>query len=290
MLRALNSGVSGIQQFQNRLDVIGNNIANSNTIAFKAARSDFADAFSQTLQVSSAASSGAGQAGMQVGSGVNTAAVKNLFTQGAINRTGVGTDLAIDGDGFFIVKDVNSGIEYATRAGDFRLDDAGYLITNKGLRVQGFNTSNVTSGGSRGDIIIDASQSPATTAPGASMTTFSIAPNGTVNIHMSDGTQYVTATVLLQRFNDPQALLKEGDNLYSGLGAAGPLGSAGSAGAEMPGSNGLGVIQSSALELSNVDLANEFANLIATQRGFQASARIITTSDEILQELVNLKR
>ena len=91
MLRALSSGVSGIQQFQNRLDVIGNNIANSNTIAFKSARADFADAFSQTLQVSSASFSGSGQAGMQVGSGVVTSAVKNLFTQGALNRTGVGT-------------------------------------------------------------------------------------------------------------------------------------------------------------------------------------------------------
>ena len=100
MLRALQSGVSGIQQFQNRLDVIGNNIANSNTIAFKSARVDFADAFSQTLQVSSASSSGSGQAGMQVGSGVTTSSVKNIFTQGALNRTGVGTDMAIDGDGF----------------------------------------------------------------------------------------------------------------------------------------------------------------------------------------------
>ena len=290
MLRALNSGVSGIQQFQNRLDVIGNNIANSNTIAFKAARSDFSDAFSQTLQVSSAASSGAGQAGMQVGSGVTTAAVKNLFTQGALNRTGVGTDLAIDGDGFFIVRDANSLEEYATRAGDFRIDPLGYLITNKGLRVQGYNAGDISSGAPRGDIQINDDLAPGTTAPGAAMTTFSIAPNGAVNIHMSDGTEYVTAQILLQTFSDPQALLKEGDNLWSGIGAAGPLGGGGSSTSEVPGTNGLGKIQSSALELSNVDLANEFANLISTQRGFQASARIITTSDEVLQELVNLKR
>lgn len=290
MLRALNSGVSGIQQFQNRLDVIGNNIANSNTIAFKAARSDFSDAFSQTLQVSSAASSGAGQAGMQVGSGVTTAAVKNLFAQGALNRTGVGTDLAIDGDGFFIVRDSNSLDEYATRAGDFRIDSLGYLVTNKGLRVQGYNAGDISSGAPRGDIQINDDLAPGTTAPGAKMTTFSIAPNGTINIHMNDGTEYVTAQILLQTFSDPQALLKEGDNLWSGIGAAGPLGGGGSSTSEVPGTNGLGRLQSSALELSNVDLANEFANLISTQRGFQASARIITTSDEILQELVNLKR
>ena len=290
MLRALSSGVSGIQQFQNSIDVIGNNIANSNTIAFKASRTDFADAFSQTLQVSSASSSGAGQPGMQVGSGVTTSAVKNMFTQGAINRTGVGTDLAISGDGFFMVKDAISNTEYATRAGDFRLDDSGYLITNTGLRVQGFDSNNNTSSGPRGDVKIDLLGVPATTSPTATMTTFNIGKDGGINIHMSDGTEFLRASIALQRFTDPQALLKQGDNLYSGIGAAGPLGGTASPLAQLPGTNGLGEIQSGSLELSNVDLANEFANLITAQRGFQASARIITTSDEILQELVNLKR
>lgn len=289
MLRALTSGVSGIQQFQNRLDVIGNNIANSNTIAYKAARVDFADAFSQTLQVSSAASSGSGQAGMQVGSGVNTSSVKNIFTQGALNRTGVGTDLAIDGNGFFVVRDPVSAVEYVTRAGDFRIDSNNNLITNKGLRIQGFNQSDNTPTGSQGDIQIDANYRPATTSPTATMTAFSIGRDGTVNVHMSDGTQYMRGQILMQRFSDPQALLKAGDNLYSGIAAAGPLGG-GTPAAAPPGTNGIGNIESSSLELSNVDLANEFASLIATQRGFQASARIITTSDEILQELVNLKR
>lgn len=284
MLRALSSGVSGIQQFQNRIDVIGNNIANSNTVAFKAARTDFSDAFSQTLQVSSASSSGSNQAGMQVGSGVNTAAVKNIFTQGALTRSGVGTDLAIDGDGFFILRDPISAVEYATRAGDFRLDSNGYLISNNGLRVQGWNNDG-TASGFRGDVQIDAQFVPATTDPTATMTTFSIGRDGSVQVKMSDGTEYTRGFILMQRFSDPQALLKEGDNLYSGMAAAGPL-----AQAEEPGTNGLGFIESGALELSNVDLANEFASLISAQRGFQASARIITVSDEVLQELVNLKR
>ncbi len=287
MLRALTSGVSGIQQFQNSLDVIGNNIANSNTIAFKAARSDFADAFSQTLQVSSASSSGAGNPGMQVGSGVTTAAVRNMYTQGALNRTGVGTDLSISGDGFFMVRDPISNIQYATRAGDFRLDQNGYLVTNKGMRVQGFTDMGLTT---RGDIQIDASQRPATADPTAGMTNFAVGKDGKINVSLQTGTQYVRGQILLQSFRDPQALLKEGDNLYSGIGAAGPLGGVGAPLPEAPGSNGLGQIEASSLELSNVDLANEFASLITTQRGFQANARIITTSDEILQELVNLKR
>jgi flagellar hook protein FlgE len=286
MLRALSSGVSGIQAFQNALDVIGNNIANTNTTAFKSARTDFADAFSQTLQVSSAGSSGSNQQGMQVGSGVTTAAVKNLFTQGAVNRTGIGTDLAIDGDGFFLVRDPLSNIQYATRAGDFRLDAQNYLVTNKGMRVQGFSTGDSVTPGPRGDIQIDATGAP---NAGTSMTTFNIDTSGVVNVHMSDGTQFSRGQILMQRFSDPQALLKEGDNLYSGIGAAGPLGGSTPISA-VPGTSGLGLIQASALELSNVDLANEFAQLITTQRGFQANARIITTADEILQELVNLKR
>src|SRR5947207_3272735 len=117
MLRSLNSGVSGIQQFQERLDVIGNNIANSTTIAFKSGRADFADAFSETLQASSPGLSGqAAVPAMQIGSGVATSGIRNLFTQGVLNSTGVKSDLGIAGEGFFMVKDPVSGIEYATRA------------------------------------------------------------------------------------------------------------------------------------------------------------------------------
>jgi len=94
----------------------------------------------------------------------------------------------------------------------------------------------------------------------------------------------------MQNFSDPQGLIKEGNNLFSSLGAAGPLGGAASPTPAPPGTNGLGRIQSGALELSNVDLASEFTNLITTQRAYQANARVITTSDEMLQELVNLKR
>lgn len=278
MLRSLNSGVSGLQQFQGRLDVIGNNIANSNTVAYKSARTDFADAFSQTLKASSA-----GTAGMQIGYGVTTAAIKNQFTQGALTRTGIQTDLSISGNGFFMVRDSVSGEEYATRAGDFRLDASGYLITNTGLRVQGYTDPGLSA---QGDLQIDGNGRPATSDPAASVVAFNIDTEGRINVRLSDGTEYVRGQVLLQTFRNPQALLKEGDNLYSSINAAGPL----AGGAQAPGTNGLGRVQAGALELSNVDLANEFANLITTQRGFQANARIISTSDEVLQELINLKR
>ncbi|MFO1497086.1 MAG: flagellar hook-basal body complex protein [Verrucomicrobiota bacterium] len=283
MLGSLNSGVSGLRQFQTKMDVIGNNIANSNTIAFKAARADFADALSQTLQ---APSSGQGTPAMQVGTGVSTTAIKNIYDPGSTARTGVQTDLAISGDGFFVVKDTIDDHEYATRAGDFRVDDTGYLVTNSGLRVQGYSDGTLAT---RGDIQIDGTGRPATSSPTATVQGFSIDQAGKITVRLSDNTQFVRGQILLQNFQNPQALVKQGNSIYSGINDAGPLGGA-TPQTEAPGTSGLGQIQTGTLELSNVDLTEEFANLITTQRGFQASARVITTSDELLQELVNLKR
>jgi flagellar hook protein FlgE len=287
MVRSLNSGVSGIQQFQEKMDVIGNNIANVNTTGFKASRVDFADSFSDTLRGSSSATpTTSGTPAIQIGTGVTTTSIKNIYTQGALVRTGYQTDMMISGDGFFVVRDPVSGVEFVTRAGNFRTDTNGLLVTDAGFRVQGFSDPALTT---RGDIQIDATGRPATSDPTATMTSWSVSQQGEIKVKLSDGTEYVRGQILLQRFSDPQALEKEGLNLYSGIGAAGPLGGASPA-PEAAGTNGLGRIESGALELSNVDLANEFSNMITAQRAFQANARVITTSDEMLQELVNLKR
>jgi flagellar hook protein FlgE len=290
MIRSLNSGVSGIHQFQSRLDVIGNNIANSNTIAFKSGRADFGDAFSQTLLASSGSTGGLGSLpGQQIGAGVTTTAIRNLFSAGAVSQTGVDTDLALAGEGFFMVRDPITSNEFATRAGNFRRDDAGFLVTSEGFRLQGFSDM---AGTTRGDIKIDAEQRPEDADADAAMRAFNITPEGLIQVSLegSSAAPYTRAQILLQNFRDPQALLKAGNNLYTSIAAAGPLGGADSPTTAAPGTNGLGKITAGSLELSNVDLTNEFANLITTQRGFQASARIITTSDEVLQEVVNLKR
>ena len=293
MIRSLYSAISGLQQFQEQMDVISNNVANVNTTAFKSARTDFSDSFSQTLKQSSPGSGGASStAAMQIGSGVATAAIKNIYTQGALSRTGVNTDLAIAGEGFFMVRNISTNALYATRAGDFRVDQQGYLITNTGERVQGYSTpadvaANAAPTGVN-DIQIDSTGMPSTSDPTAKLVSWQVDTSGQVNVNLSDGTQFVRGQVLLQNFKDPQALVKEGGNLYSGITAAGPLGGTPKPGS-VPGSGAVGIIQSGALELSNVDLANEFANLIITQRAFQANGRIITTSDEMLQDVVNLK-
>jgi len=275
-MRSLTSAVSGMQQFQQEMDVIGNNIANVNTIAFKSSRDDLADSFSQTL----------GQVG-QIGLGVTTSKITENFAQGAVTQTGVSTDLSVSGSGFFQVKDPVSDEEYVTRAGNFQVDQDGYLVTDTGQRVQGYNDlalSNI------GDIQIEASVRPNGVSSTATMTGFSIETDGTIQVSLSDGSQYTRGQILLQNFSTPEALVKVGNNLYTGIGAAGPIGGATSPTPAAPGTNGTGNIQAGSLELSNVDLSNEFATLITTERAFQANARVITTSDEMLQELANLKR
>ncbi|MDG2213009.1 MAG: flagellar hook-basal body complex protein, partial [Verrucomicrobiota bacterium] len=140
MIRALNTGVMGMRQFQTSLDVIGNNLANINTVAYKGARVEFADTLSQTMRAPTPdTATTSGSIGMQVGNGMQVSAIKNTFTQGAMKNTGVRTDLAINGKGFFLVKDSTTNELFATRAGDFREDKNGYLVTNDGFRVQGKN-------------------------------------------------------------------------------------------------------------------------------------------------------
>ncbi len=272
MLSSLFTGVSGIQQMQQRMDVIGNNIANVNTTGFKGARTLFEDTFSQAV----------GGPAFQVGSGVNTSSIRNQFSQGTISATGAPTDLAIAGNGFFVVRNSVDGNTFATRSGEFHVDNGGYLVNDAGFRVQGFSDSGLST---RGDILIDATGAPASTTPGASVTGFAFDNQGKLTVRLSDGTSFTRGQVLLQSFSNPQSLVKEGGNMYSGMASAGPLTQT-----SAPPSNGLGSLQAGAVETSNVDLTNEFASMITTQRAFQANAKVITTSDEMLQDIVNLKR
>jgi flagellar hook protein FlgE len=274
MLRSLNTAVSGLQQFQQDIDVIGNNIANSNTTGFKGSRVAFEDTLSLALSSGSQVN--------QVGTGVTTAAIETTFNQGTINNTGYQSDMAVSGSGFFIVVNPNATATYVTRAGDFRIDATGYLTTNDGFRVQGYNDSGLTT---IGDLKIDATGAPATAAPGATVKSWGVDATGKISVTLSDNTTFVRGQVLLQNFSNPGALTKEGANLYSYGAAAGPL-----AQPTPPQSGGLGQIVAGALEMSNVDLTNEMASLITAQRAFQSNARVVTTSDEILQEVTNLKR
>jgi flagellar hook protein FlgE len=286
MIGSLQTGISGLEAFQQDLQVIGNNIANVNTVGYKSDRMEFEDALSQNLL--------GGLNPMQVGTGVATSAINTFYTAGALNATGVTTDLAINGpnpQGFFVVRDSNSGATYVTRDGEFNLDNNGYLLTNAGLRVQGFIGPGAPypPGSATGDIQINSATAIAalndTTVPPPTLVSFTIDSLGQVNANLSDGVTGVIAQVVLQNFSNPQALLKQGGNLYSYNNNAGPL-----AAPAAPNTGNLGTIASGYLESSNVDLGTEMANMITAQRAFEANAKIITTSDEVLQTLVNLKR
>ncbi len=275
MLTSLSSAVSGLDSFQQDMDVIGNNIANINTNGFKAGIVNFADCFSDTLQSATGS--------VQIGTGVYDQAVTNNWTQGAVNATGINTDLAISGNGFFVVQDPVSGSQFVTQDGSFSVNSSGLLVTAGGMQVQGYNNAALSAIGS---IKIDATGAPATAAPGATVSSFAINAQGMINVTLSDGTTFTRGQVLLQNFQDPQALVSQTGNLYSNQANAGPI----TATPSVPGSNGLGQIQSGYVEISNVDLSTEMANLITAQRGFEANSKIVTTSDELLQTLVNMKR
>jgi flagellar hook protein FlgE len=265
MLLSLDSGVSALENFQQQLNVIANNVANVNTVGFKSAYVSFADTLSETLGSNAAGS-------VQIGTGMTTATITNNFsTPGSLASTGVTTNLAIEGNGFFVVKDATSGNSYVTQDGNFSLDSNGYLVTSSGLRVQGAS----------GDIQFPTSNST------PSMTGYQFNKNGTITVNLADGTTTTPTggAIALQNFSNPAQLVKAGGNLYSVTTAAGGLATPGA-----PGSNGLGTIVSGYLEMSNVDLAHELTSLITTQRAYEANSKVISTSDEVLQTLVNLKR
>jgi len=274
LLNSFKRGVDGIKTFSKSLEVIGDNIANVNTTGFKGSRVTNQDSFSETLKFSTAGGGGGGAAGgtnaMQVGSGSNVASINQQFTQGALTTTGGPADLGISGSGFFQVIDpLDNTATFVTRAGDFRVDDQGFLVTNGGYQVQGENGSiQLTLKG----------------AAGKELLSYSINQKGEVMEYYSDGTSAITNTIFLQDFQNPNALMRAGDNLFTNLEAAGPVAAA------QAGTAGLGKVIQGTLELSNVDLTQQFSDLIVAQRAFQANSRVITVSDSVMEEVVNLKR
>ncbi len=273
MLLSFDSGVSALEQFQVGLNTIANNIANVNTTGFKSSTVDFADTLSQTLGANAAGSE-------QVGNGVTTSAITTDFSSGSFSATGGASDLGIEGNGFFLVKDPTTGVTYATRDGQFTKDSNGYLLTSNGMRLQGFTAANGTT---VGDIQLD---NTGATNPAATVSSFNInGTTGIITVNLSDNEQIQRAQVALQSFTYPSQLQKAGGNLYTNLAAAGPL-----ATPTAPSVSGPGTLLVGQLEMSNVDLASELTSLITTQRAYEANSKVITTSDEILQSLVNLKR
>ena len=409
MLRSMFSAISGLRGHQVMMDVIGNNIANVNTVGFKSGRVNFQDILSQSFRGASAPQGGLGSINpAQVGLGMTVAGIDVLQAQGNLQSTGRLTDMAIQGDGFFVLSDGQR--DYYTRDGAFDIGLGGNLLNAaSGLKVQGWvansagaldtttspvdvvipigtrttalatsastvsgnldasalagattsTTLNVydslgirhsikvtftktasnswdwaaaadaadtgTSTTSTGTLSFGADGTYATatgspisidltngaTSPvslpidlasmtqyqgtsalngssdgfsSGSLVTFTIGSGGDITGVFSNGQTQLLGQIAMGAFVNPGGLLRQGQNLFGASSASGD------ASIGLPGQGGRGTVTTGSLEMSNVDLATQFTGMITAQRGFQANGRVITTSDEMLQELVNLKR
>ena len=270
MLRSMYSGVSGMRGFQTKLDVIGNNIANVNTVGFKSGRVMFQDILSQSVGGVTAPEEGTsgGVNAKQIGLGTAISSIDTVHTGGSAMTTNQPTDLRINGDGSFVLQAGDEGEQVLTRAGNFTLDAARQLVNADGL------------------FVLDTGGAPIQLPE--EVTSFTIAQDGTIIGATADG-QVEVAQIGVVRVVNPGGLEKLGGSTFRMTVNANPDGEIEIL-APNDAETGTGAIISGQLEMSNVDLTSVFTEMIVAQRGFQANSRIITTSDEILQEVVNLKR
>jgi len=262
MMRALFTGASGMRGQQFRIDVTANNLANANTVGFKSDRAEFEDLLYQTLRTPGGTSATGVQfpTGLLVGLGVRPVATAKDFAQGSLLETSGPLDLAIEGDGFFeiLLPDGTSGY---TRSGAFKIDSTGLVLTPDGFAM----IPNITI-------------PPDTVA-------VTVTVDGNVMVQ-TPGTAAQTnvGQITLVRFQNPQGLRPMGSSYFVETEASGaPV-------ADVPGSNGYGFIRQGYLEASNVSIVDEMIELIMGQRAYEANSKSITTSDEMLNTAVNMKR
>jgi flagellar hook protein FlgE len=258
---AMMSGVSGLLSNSEAISVIGNNIANANTVGFKSGRTLFSSMFSESAAAKDS----------QIGLGVQISAVENQFTQGTLTNSASATDIAINGNGFFVVQD-NSATPttYYTRAGVFNPDEnKTYLVNPDGARL------------------CDSAGAPISLSTLADFSSISrINQDGTISYLDTKGLEQTTATkVGIAIFFNPTGLDKAGDNLYRAT-----LSKEGSGAATVAAPDQGNKIYSYSLEESNVDMANQMVNMITTQRAYSANSKTIMTSDEMAKTVISLKQ
>lgn len=257
---SLYSAATGMEAQQLNLNTIANNLANVNTPGFKRSKIEFQDLLYQKPRASGADSGGGNlvPTGIEVGNGSRVAATSKVFTQGQLTSTGEKLDVAVQGEGFFEVQRPDGGIGY-TRDGSFKLNAQGQVVTVDGLPIlSGFQPI----------------------PPGA--TSISISEDGQVTVQTAGGTQ--TFALSLARFANPAGLRSLGGNLYEETAASGTpeLGK--------PGEQGFGRVIQGYIETSNVNIVEEMVNLIVAQRAYEINSKSIQTSDEMLQNIANMKR
>lgn len=277
MIRSLYSAISGLKNHQIKMDVIGNNIANVNTTGFKRSRVTFSTMLSQTLKGASAPIAGPPTVGgtnpIQVGLGVTLGSIDQIMTQGSVQSTGNPTDIMIQGPGFFVLTTDGTDRVYS-RSGAFSLDAEGYLVDPA----------------SGAQVLADDAATPIQIDPTV-YSSFSIDSQGTITGVRIDNTPPLEAiqSIAIAKFPNDAGLTSLGGNFYQESNNSGVPTVYGADDATDPYPTGTKIIPN-AVEMSNVDLSTEFTDMIVTQRGFQANSRVITVSDTLLEELINLKR
>ncbi|MEA4831992.1 MAG: flagellar hook-basal body complex protein [Oscillospiraceae bacterium] len=278
MIRSMFSAVTGLKSHQTMMDVIGNNIANVNTAGFKSSRVLFNDLYYQTL--SSASKPSAGMGGVnpsQIGYGAAVGSVQVLNTRSGYKQTSRALDMYISGEGYFTTSDTTGNMNY-TRVGALEFDTEGNLLDSNNNYIMGITAGSIPP-------YTAASLQKIKINNFSNYNEISISADGTLTgMNTQTSTIDVLGQLAIAVFNNPDGLSQEGSQYFRQTGNSG-VPTYTTAGGKLA-----GPLISGGLEMSNVDLSNEFTDMIVAQRGFQANSRVITTSDQILEELVNLKR
>ena len=283
MIASLHNGVTALKSLTQGLQVLGNNISNVNSLGYKSSRANYSDNFYLHLNDAESGADGVPSNNIQQhGTGVHVGSVSSDFTQGTIEITGLDLDLAIQGEalpnggGFFEVADPVTGELFYTRAGAFESTVDGFVVTRDQFKYQ-----------------LQGLDGPLVVAPqdGETLLARRVEQDGKINLVVNkDGADQVRGSgqIKITNFLSPQYLRRTGNGFYSN----GQVGQniAGINDNVVPSSGANGKLKQYALELSNVDLTSQFASMISHQRSFQAGSRVVTTSDMILTEAVNLKR
>lgn len=344
MLRSLYSGISGMKVNQTKLDVIGNNLANVSTTAFKGSRVNFSTTISQTLGSASAASDSLGGVnGKQIGLGAQISSIDKIMSQGSMQSTSRSLDVAVDGSGYFMVATgpaltgdakgsitivnngvgtmpANSSVAY-TRDGSFVLDNEGNLLTSKGYRVLGFamettdpqQNTKIDNIDDNGNVLyVESNNSTkaiddklvslkipdkvtkidkAGNKTQVAVKSFNISSDGLITGVLETGEITALGQIAMSSFKNEVGLTDIGNNMYEPSGSSGAaIISSGKNSTAGRNSSGYGDILQGYLEMSGVDMAEQFTDMIVATKAFQAAGKTITTGDEILSEIINLKR
>ena len=265
-VQSLYTAATGMESLQTKLNVIANNLANVNTTGFKSDRANFEDLFyrNEVFPGAQDASSNFTPVGIHIGLGARVQSTQMNFMQGAFQETGQPLDVAIEGKGFIQVLDPSTNLPLYTRAGNLSLNASGQLVIGSAQT---------------GRIV----QPPITIPQDA--TGISISSDGRVSYQQPGNPQLQQAGQLtMTMFQNPEGLLKLGENLYVDTAASGsPV-------QGNPGTQGMGSLRQGFLELSNVEPVRELIDLITTQRSFEMNSQVIEAGNTILQTITNLAR